>query len=506
MCAIYARISVTQEESVAIASQVEAAEQYAASQGWRVAATFLDDGVSATSNRPEDRAGWSALLTSPDRFEKVIVWKIDRLARRVLDFLNADETLQARGAGIVSVMEPIDMTTSQGRAFATMLAVFAEMEAGAISDRVAKSRSFLIRNGRVSGGKVPYGYKSVPNPVDKGRVLAQNPDTIAYVRGVVERLLAGATVYAVQQWLNEVGAPLPTARSGGWTYSTVERLGRNPVLAGMIPFNPGNDSRTRGSEVLRDKGTGLPVVDTDLAVMTPTEWRQMVARLNDRDSAQARPRTACATTSALLSGLVRCGACNVRMHRGTTQGRHGYSCPGCGQTITEFEDVVVEQFLAAKGEQLRWQVVEIAYEGGAALLPEIEARLDELGDLIRLAPDREQRASLQEQQGVLLDLRDEKRAETPVVTYRQKASDKSFGEDWNAAESVEERRAVLDDALTAIVVTRGTRGRRTREQLLARMAFDWKGEVGSVPTLAELADSLEKTALPQEVPRLRWQR
>jgi hypothetical protein len=71
-------------------------------------------------------------MDSPAGYDAVIVWKVDRLARRVLDFLHADEALQGRGAGIVAVEDPIDMTTPQGRAFAIMLAVFGEMEAEAI--------------------------------------------------------------------------------------------------------------------------------------------------------------------------------------------------------------------------------------------------------------------------------------------------------------------------------------------------------------------------------------
>ena len=116
-----------------------------------------------------------------------------------------------------------------------------------------------------------------------------------------------------------------------------------------------------------------------------------------------------------------------------------------------------------------------------ALLPEIEQRLDELDDLIRQAP-RERRPELQAEQRNLLDLRDEKRAEAPRVSYRWEGTDQTFGEDWAVAESVEDRRAVLDDALAKIVVHRGGRGRRTREQLLARLRFQWKGEVGPMPT------------------------
>lgn len=66
-CAIYARISVTNEESVSLDRQVEAAEQYAAARRWQVVQTFRDDGVSAIHNRPEDRAAWRSLTPAAGR-------------------------------------------------------------------------------------------------------------------------------------------------------------------------------------------------------------------------------------------------------------------------------------------------------------------------------------------------------------------------------------------------------------------------------------------------------
>ncbi len=256
---IYARISVAQEASVSIHRQLEAAQQYAAARGWQVVGTFTDDGVSATHNKPEDRAGWKALLASPQKYDAVIIWKVDRLARRVLDFLHADEALQARKAGIVAVEDPVDMTTAQGRAFAQVLAVFDELEAATIRARVAAARTHLLNAGRVVGGTVPYGWQSVRNPDGPGLVLAQDPDRIDYVRGMAERVLRGNSIYSVVQWLDEVGAPTPTGR-GSWVYSTVERILRHPILAGMTPFNPCNETKERGANVLRDSD-GLPVAD-----------------------------------------------------------------------------------------------------------------------------------------------------------------------------------------------------------------------------------------------------
>ena len=492
-CVIYARISVTSEESVSLDRQIQAGEQYAAARGWQVVDVFRDDGVSASKNRPEDRAGWSALLSSPKKFDSVIIWKIDRLSRRALDFLNADAALQKRKAGLVAVEDPVDMTTAQGRGFATMLAVFAEMEAAAISDRVKAARRYLIRDGRLAGGKLPYGWRSIPNPKGKGFVLARDPDRIDYVRGMVKRARRGGSIYSIQQWLNEDGVPTTTGR-GSWRYNTVERILRNPVLAGMTPSNPNSDpkAKRRGSEVRRNEN-GLPHVDESVAIMPMSEWRAMVKALDERDSAQTLPRSMMAKTSGMLSGLVYCGehlddnGTGTRMHRGTTQRRHGYICPVCHLTMTNFEDQVVAEFLRQKGERVRWSVVEEVHEGGAALLPEIENRLDDLDAAIRQASDRDARQKLQGEQANLLDLRDEKRAEDPRVTQRWVGDTRTFGEDWEAAVAagdVVDRRAVLDDALDAVWVVRGRTGRRTEAGILSRLVFDWKlpEDVGPLET------------------------
>ena len=492
-CAIYARISVTSDESVSIDRQIEAAEQYAAARGWQVVAVFRDDGVSATHNKPENRVGWRALLDSSEKFDAVIVWKVDRLARRVLDFLHADEALQARGAGIVCVEQTIDMTTAEGRGFATMLAVFGELEAAAISARVKAARTHLLRSRRVVGGTVPYGWRSVANPDGPGFVLAQDPERIDYVRGMVERVMRGDSIYSAVQWLDEVGAPLPEAsqkrrKTNSWSYSTVERLIRNPVLAGMTAFNPGNTSKARGLELLRDTD-GLPVVDESVAIMAPAEWRAMIKALDERETPQSRPRALRSRTSALLSGLLVCGehvdedGSGTRMHRGNVNNRQGYYCPVCHQAISNFEDFLVEEFLRMKGEHVRWTAVEEVHEGGAALLPEIENRLDELDDLIRQAADRATRQHLQVEQGNLLDLRDKKRAEAPAVTQRWEPA-QLFGDDWAEAESVDEKRAVLDDALDRVWVIRGRPGRRSAAGILARLVVEWKmpEHVGSIDT------------------------
>lgn len=141
-----------------------------------------------------------------------------------------------------------------------------------------------------------------------------------------------------------------------------------------------------------------------------------------------------AQTSALLSGLIYCGDDRheepPRMWRGTTQGREGYSCPKCSQTISNFEDILIEEFLRQKGDWMRWSKVEEVYESGAQILPDIEHRLSELDELIRAAVDRKERTRLRHEQDALLDLRDEKRSEPGKVVERWNEGDNYFSELW----------------------------------------------------------------------------
>lgn len=496
-CAIYVRISVAQEASVSLARQVEAAEQYAAARGWTVAAVFRDDGVSATHNKPEDRDGWRALLGSKETFDAVLVWKIDRLARRVLDFLHADAALQERGAGIVAVEDPVDMTTAQGRAFATLLAVFGEMEAEAIRARVKAARDYLIRNGRVVGGTIPYGWRSVPNPDGNGYVLAADPERIDYVREMAARTLAGRSVYSTAQWLDEVGAPLPDTsqvhRKGTrWNYTTVERLLRNPVLAGMTSYNPGNDGKRRGNDVLRGDD-GLPVVDEAVAILSVGEWRSLVAKLDNRGTPQSKPRALRTETSGVLSGLVRCAehlgddGTPTRMWRGTTQGRPGYYCPTCHAVMTNFEHVVVDEFLRTMGGVFRLSRVEEVVETDAPLLREIAVRLSELGvELGNAKGDRV--GEILDQMRRLKEAQAEAEATPTEVRLVEVEDTVTYGEAWAAASTDEERRDVLGDALDRVWVIRGGAGKKSNAAKLARLVFEWRpaGQVAA-PTDEELA-------------------
>jgi site-specific DNA recombinase len=469
--AVYARISVSQDSSVSLARQIKAAQQYAAAREWEVVGIFQDDGISATHTKPEDRTGWRALLDSPARFDGVLVWKIDRLARRVLDFLHADEALQTRGAGIVAVDDPIDMTTPQGRAFATLLAVFGEMEGEAIRARVKAARDHLIRQGRVVGGTIPYGWQSIKNPDGPGYVLAHDPARIDDVRKMAGRVLRGDSVYSTMQWLNDRNVP-PPAWPGvpfvikPWVYSTVERLLRNPVLAGMTSYNPGQTGKARGTEVLRDRD-GLPVVDETIAILRPGEWRRLVALLDDRETPQARPRASKEGTSPLLAGLAVCGHCEGPMHRGTTSGRPSLSCPKCHQTIsrTQLERHLIHRLLAERGTVPITEWSEIGED--TADLTEIEHAI--ISTTGAMAEDGADVASLVERLESLKEMRAGVRSGPTIRTWS--STGQTVEHAWEAAVDDLTRREVMAGQIQRLAIVRGRVGRSLDP---ARVVLDWQ--------------------------------
>lgn len=466
---------------MSIARQREACEDEARHLGHEVVAVLTDDGVSGSKTAPLERRGFRQVLDLDGEWDVLIVWSLDRLTRSIVAFWETWAWLQREGKTLVMVKERVDGSTTVGQTMLGLLAGVAQMEAENISVRVAGARAKLISDGRVAGGVPPYGWRNVPRADGPGKVLGQHPERVQVVRRRVAEAQTGSTMYAIALGLTDDGVPSASWRGvpfavKSWRHGQVERTLRHPLLAGMIPFNPGagGQTRQRGDDVLRDE-RGLPVVHDALAVMSVADWRALVAALDERDGPQTRPRALRSRTSALLSGLVWCASekhdAPHRMWRGTVSGREGYVCRavGCHMTISNFEDALVEHVLAQVGDDLRWQRVRRVATGGEADLPEIERRLDELSLLVRATSDLDERARLREQEDALLDLRDAKRAEGGASEWVVERTDRSFREDWDAATTVAERRAVLDDAVERVVVRRGRPGRRTHGAVLERL-------------------------------------
>ncbi|GAA1920178.1 recombinase family protein [Nocardioides marmoribigeumensis] len=499
--ALYLRQSVTRKgdkDTVSLAVQEDRCRKWAESQGMSVVGVWSDPDTSGSKVDPAERPGWRALAEAD--FDCVVVYRIDRLSRNFNAFWATVRALQDQGRSLASVNEGFSLDSPVGKIVASVLAAVAEMTADDISARVADSRQKVLADGRAPGGTVCYGYRRVRAADGIGYVYVQDAETIGWVKGMVERVRRGDSIHSVRMWLNEAGATpprlaralrhnadLPDGREPVETeglpttwesWSSVERILRHPFLYGAVPSNPGNvGSKRRGEGVMTD-AVGRVVIHEHLAVMSRGDWTAMVAGLDAADKPQNRPRAARKQTSGLLSGLVVC-ACEgldggQRMWRNFINGRPGYNCPKCRMSISNFEDVVVEEFLRGWGDTARMHRVETADAGGAEDAADLALDIRAL-QAQQLDADDAEYDSLATQIKALRRQREAALARRPVLRWEWVATGQTYREAWEAAEGDEAaQRRVLDDVLSRVTVLKGRPGRRTREQVRARLLFDWK--------------------------------
>jgi DNA invertase Pin-like site-specific DNA recombinase len=163
-CAVYTRKSTDEgldREFNTLDAQRDACEAYAASQrqeGWTLLRDHYDDG--GFSGGTLERPALQRLLRDIERVEVdvVVVYKIDRLSRSLMDFSKLVETFEAHGVTFVSITQSFNTTTSMGRLTLNILLSFAQFEREVIGERIRDKFAASRARGMWMGGKVPLGY------------------------------------------------------------------------------------------------------------------------------------------------------------------------------------------------------------------------------------------------------------------------------------------------------------------------------------------------------------
>ena len=183
-CAIYTRKSTEEglsQEFNSLDAQREAAESYIQSQrglGWKLIPTRYDDGGYSGGNL--DRPALQQLLADVDAglVDCILVYKVDRLSRSLLDFARIMERLDQRNVSFVSITQQFNTTTSLGRLTLNILLSFAQFEREIIGERTRDKLAAARRKGKWIGGTPPLGYDVAP----EGRRLLINETEAAQVR------------------------------------------------------------------------------------------------------------------------------------------------------------------------------------------------------------------------------------------------------------------------------------------------------------------------------------
>ncbi|WP_084112841.1 recombinase family protein [Belnapia moabensis] len=210
-CAVYTRKSTDEgldREFNTLDAQRDACEAYVASQraeGWVLVRDRYDDGgfSGGTLERPALRR----LLADIEqgRVDVIVVYKIDRLSRSLMDFAKLVETMEAHGVTFVSVTQSFNTTTSMGRLTLNILLSFAQFEREVIGERIRDKFAASRARGMWMGGKVPIGYDV------RNRKLLANEVEAARVRRVFELFVETGSGTETAKRLQAEGV---TSRSG----------------------------------------------------------------------------------------------------------------------------------------------------------------------------------------------------------------------------------------------------------------------------------------------------
>jgi site-specific DNA recombinase len=317
--AIYCRVSTEeQRERQSIETQYELGQSFCKMQNLPVYRVYGDNGVSGTI--PLDRRPEGSQIFRDARlgkFDELLVYKLDRLARDARLTLNAVAELEKIGVRVRSMTESFDTTSANGKLMMTMLAGFAAHEHSVIRERSLDGTNRVAHAGAWLGGIVPFGYRKAGEKATARLVVSEDPipDMDISEADVVRLIYRMAAVerkscFQIAAKLTELRVPCAYQRderlvlkgkrkvrtSGLWRPGRVRNLIVTTTYKGIHEY--GKRSRTKGRQTI-----SRPVP----AIVDAKTWERAQANLTAHQLFSRRS----AKNDYLLRGLMKCGFCNL---------------------------------------------------------------------------------------------------------------------------------------------------------------------------------------------------
>lgn len=224
--AIYARKSVYREDSISIESQIEMCRYEARGEE---AVIYQDNGFSGkNTDRPDFQRMMSDIRAN--KISKVIVYRLDRISRSILDFSEMMDEFQKHKVDFISATERFDTSSPMGRAMLNICIVFAQLERETIQQRVADAYDSRSRRGFYMGGKIPYGFTKKPTVIDgiKTSMYEVNPVEANDIKRIFKLYSKpSATLGDVVREITKDSCV--NNRGKNWNTVRISELMRNPV-------------------------------------------------------------------------------------------------------------------------------------------------------------------------------------------------------------------------------------------------------------------------------------
>lgn len=303
---LYLRVS-TQEQAIegySLFAQEKNGREVANRMGYDVVQVYADEGESGKSTKKRKAYQQMMKDAEAEKFDMVIVWKLTRLARNMMDVLSTVETLLEHNIEFHSISEQFDVSTSTGKLMLQLLGSFGEFERNQIAENVQMTMKSLVRDQKRYAGGRRLGYVSGKDSDGKKQLIIE-PKEAEIVRLIFSHYLLGEGYRAIANRLNRRG--LKTVKGNTFSTSAIKDIVHNKVYGGYIEYaryTNWDTKRRKGKneQPILVKGTHDPILSEELyhAVQKRLEEDKHHPKWTNRGE-------------NLLTGLLRCPECHAPM-------------------------------------------------------------------------------------------------------------------------------------------------------------------------------------------------
>jgi site-specific DNA recombinase len=305
--AIYIRWSTEdQSNGTTLETQLEGCKHYILSQGWNISDSliFIDNGYSGGNlNRPEITKLRKQI--DDNLIDCVVIFKIDRLSRSVVDTVNLVLDEWEGKAYIKSARELLDTSTPMGRQFLYILSSFAEFERSVIKERTFSGKTKRASEGKNSGFIYCFGYKKGIN--NQFKIV---PEEAEIVKRIYNDYLQGRGSFGIAVDLNTNG--IKNRNNKQWSGNTILYMLQNKAYIGILEYgrsirNPSKNYKQKG-EKSRLKNEQFSSVESQYipSIITPEIFYAVQELKKSRSVKISKISGRALSSEHLLSGILKC--------------------------------------------------------------------------------------------------------------------------------------------------------------------------------------------------------
>lgn len=309
--AIYTRVSTNEqsEEGYSLEEQERLLKKFCEDHDYIIFKVYSDRGISGKSI--DARPAMKEMLKEADekKFDMLITWKINRIARNMLNLLQIVDLLEKNNISFKSYSENFETETPMGKFSLQMMGAVGELERGTIAQNVKMGMLARAREGRWNGNiLLGYNLKGKDGSTNKKRKdteLVINESEAEIVRTIFSMYSEGNGYKAIANKLNQFG--YTTKRGNPFSVNAVKDILKNPVYIGKIRYNV----LQNWSEKRRRHKNPKPLIVNGIheAIIDQELWDKVQKMMEDSKGKPSRIYDG----EFPLTGILKCPQCGAGM-------------------------------------------------------------------------------------------------------------------------------------------------------------------------------------------------